>query len=91
MRARNKNRKHNINAQKIINIESFSINNHKNPRHARGFLYLRVPRVWTSEARTNTMRMYGTHKTPPRGHGVPKNACIFGESGAMRYRPLCDQ
>ena len=21
--------------------------------------------------------MYGTHKTPPRGHGVPKNACIF--------------
>ena len=31
------------------------------------------------KARTRLARANDAHKTPPRGYGVPKNACIFGE------------
>ena len=44
---------------------------HKCFRGPRGFLYLGASRA------VSEMRMSDAHKAPPRGHGVPKNACRF--------------
>jgi hypothetical protein len=54
---------------------------YKNPRHVRGFLYLRVPRA------VSEMRMTGTHKTPPRGFR-PKRLRFVSRAKRQRERKL---
>ena len=63
---------------------------HKNPRHARGFLYLRASRGRTSEARTNSARANDAPKTywnpcdfngkRQRPSGSPKMLAFLGVS-----------
>ena len=65
----------------------FNLNFYKNPRHARGFLYLGCSQPWTSRRRaqgwrertniTKTGKMQSIFPERVSAYGVPENACHF--------------